>query len=217
MTSSTQDSFVQTATTVAQWLRDPAIGASWAKPSALPGYTVGGLCGHLLVSTKRVLDFLASGVGSRDRLMDTVTYYAMAASFEPGANDSAFHVGLRAAGEADAEFGHESMCDRFDAVAAELGPRLAGTPEGTLVPMLRFDDTVAELDGYLVTRLVELVVHADDIAVSAGIAVPELPAEAYARVSELLVAVAVHRVGAAEVIRGLTRPERARPDALRTI
>jgi Mycothiol maleylpyruvate isomerase N-terminal domain len=217
VTSQIRASFIETAATVANWLRAPEIGASWTNASVLAGYTVGGLCGHLLLSTKRVPDFLAAGLGSRDRLMGTVEYYALAASFEPGTNDSAFNVGLRAAGESDASAGHESMCDRFGAVAADLRAQLPLASADALVPMIRFDDTVAELDGYLVTRLVELIVHADDIAASAGITAPELPADAYARATDLLVGVAVHRVGPAEVIRGLTRPDRAHPDALRTI
>jgi hypothetical protein len=65
------------------------------------------------------------------------------------------------------------------------------------------------LDDFLVTRMVELAVHMDDLAVSVGLSVPELPGAALDPVVELLTGLAVRRHGQAALLRALTRAERA--------
>lgn len=57
-------------------------------------------------------------------------------------------------------------------------------------------------------RMLELVVHADDLAISVGIRTPEFPAEVFAPVRDLLVRLAVRRHGQSAVISALTRRER---------
>lgn len=63
------------------------------------------------------------------------------------------------------------------------------------------------VDDFLLTRVVELVLHADDLAVSAGVSTPELPAAASGATIELLVRVAAWRHGPIAVVRGLARRE----------
>jgi hypothetical protein len=61
----------------------------------------------------------------------------------------------------------------------------------------------------LTTRMMEMVVHGDDLAASLGVETPEFPAEVAERVLGLLSRVAVRRHGQAAVVRALSRPQRA--------
>jgi hypothetical protein len=61
----------------------------------------------------------------------------------------------------------------------------------------------------LMTRTMELVVHADDLAVSVGLPTPEFPAEVTGSVIDLLARLSVRRHGPTAVIRAMTRGERA--------
>ena len=62
---------------------------------------------------------------------------------------------------------------------------------------------------FLVTRLMEIVVHSDDLAASIGVVTPEFPAEVLAPVLDLLTGLAVRRHGSTAVVRTLARPQRA--------
>jgi hypothetical protein len=63
--------------------------------------------------------------------------------------------------------------------------------------------------GYLLTPMLKIVVHADDLAVSLGIPTPHLPDSRFDPVRDLLVRRAVHRHGQSAVISALARRERA--------
>ena len=66
-------------------------------------------------------------------------------------------------------------------------------------------------EDFLVTRLMEIMVHSDDLAASVGLPTPEFPEPVVAAVLGLLSAVAVDRHGQTAVLRALSRPQRA-PD-----
>jgi hypothetical protein len=61
----------------------------------------------------------------------------------------------------------------------------------------------------LLTRLMELAVHSDDLAASVGLPTPELPPSAMEFVLGLLTQLSVRRHGATAVLRTLSRAERA--------
>jgi hypothetical protein len=63
------------------------------------------------------------------------------------------------------------------------------------------------LDDYLATRVVELVVHADDLATSVDVAV-DVPPPALELATDVLVEIARRRRGDLTVLRGLARRER---------
>ena len=64
-------------------------------------------------------------------------------------------------------------------------------------------------DDFLTTRMMELVVHGDDLASSIGLDTPTYPEDAVTAVLGLLSGVAVRRHGATAVVRALSRPQRA--------
>ena len=65
-------------------------------------------------------------------------------------------------------------------------------------------------DDFLLTRLLEIVVHSDDLAVSIDVPAPTFPDEVFTPVLELLTRLAVGRHGQSAVISALTRRERSR-------
>ena len=65
------------------------------------------------------------------------------------------------------------------------------------------------LDHMLMTRIMEIAVHCDDLACSIGRPGVELPDVAADLAAELLVKLAIRRHGQAAVLRGLSRAERA--------
>ena len=65
------------------------------------------------------------------------------------------------------------------------------------------------LDDFLTSRLLELLIHVDDLALSIGVTPPAMPASAIDLVLELLMGLAVQRHGTTAVLRALSRRERA--------
>ena len=66
---------------------------------------------------------------------------------------------------------------------------------------------------FLVTRLMEMLVHSDDLAAGLDVPTPQFPDEAVRLVLGLLTAVAVERHGQTALVRALSRPQRA-PDSV---
>ena len=64
-------------------------------------------------------------------------------------------------------------------------------------------------DDLLTTRMMEIAVHSDDLAASAGVTAPPLPGDVLEPVLALLNRLAVRRHGQSAVITALTRAERA--------
>ena len=111
-----------------------------------------------------------------------------------------------------------------DDEAAEAGPdavlaTAAGHTDGLaeLLTTPRDPDTVfipwqgwaLATDDFLTTRMMEMLVHADDLAASVGVDTPEFPEGAVVPVVGLLAAVAADRHGAPAVVRALSRPQRS--------
>ncbi len=72
------------------------------------------------------------------------------------------------------------------------------------------------LNDFLVTRMMELAVHMDDLAVSVGITTPEIAGAAFEPVLTLLTHLSVRRHGQAALLRALSRVERA-PSAINAL
>jgi hypothetical protein len=64
-------------------------------------------------------------------------------------------------------------------------------------------------DDFLVMRMMEIVVHSDDLASSVEISAPEVPASVLDPVLALLTRLAVRRHGQSAVVAALSRAERA--------
>jgi Mycothiol maleylpyruvate isomerase N-terminal domain len=203
---SVRDAFLTAAESAADLVDHPAVAGGWTKPSALTGFTIGGLAEHLGSQVLFVSQALhrTAPTGAPVSLLghySRVTW--IGADVDADVNAAIRKVGEDAAGE-----GPAALVSRTRAAFTELCDRLPKEPA---------DRTVAPpsggwglwLDDFLVTRMMEIAVHSDDLAVSAGIATPPLPDAVLDPVFALLTALSIRRHGATALLRALTRSERA--------
>jgi uncharacterized protein (TIGR03083 family) len=201
------EAYLSAAATVAGLLRSPALAASWSEPSALAEFRVSGLAGHLARGVFTVEKYLAAPVPSGGPSADAAAYFLAVSA--PGPFDPAAEANrqIRERGELDAGAGPDDLADRYDAGLDRLAAVLPGLGESRPVPMVA--GHVLALGECLLTRLVELLVHADDLAVSIGVPPPEFAAEPADLVVSVLARAARRRHGTAPVLRALARRERA--------
>jgi hypothetical protein len=198
------DSYLATARTAAALLRSPGIAHHWSESSALPEYRISGLAGHLAMAVLWVATSLDADVPDQEPL-DAVQYFHI--RYQPGTPpDDPIQQRIRGLGQQTAGDGPADLIARIDATVTELTTRLPAMPPDRLVVGNR---AVFRLDQWLLTRMVELAVHMDDLAVSIDVVTPELPAEAADLVTTTLARIAVAHYGAVPVLRALSRRERA--------
>jgi hypothetical protein len=111
--------------------------------------------------------------------------------------------------------GPEALAQEWSEATGRLSARLAA--EAPDRRMRVFNNLVIGLDDYLATRLVEICIHTDDLALSLGIAPPALPAAATGVAVATLVELARFRHGDTAVLRALARRERDAAAALRVL
>jgi hypothetical protein len=195
----------------------PALAERFDSPSALDQFGVRGLAGHLLramTSVEMYLDRPAPAGTDGSGPITAAAYYAQLLAGETDI-DSALHRSVRQRGLESAPEKPEDFAPAWSEVTARLLRRLEAEPPDRLVSVLA--DLVLTLDEYLVTRLIELVVHTDDLAVSLGVPPPDLDPAATGLVIGTLVGVARIRHGDVAVVRALARRERDAVRALRVL
>lgn len=201
-----RDNFIGAADVAVALLGDPAVAARWSEPSALAKLSVGGLAAHLARQVTRVLEVLDAPVPAGPPI-PVIDHYRQSAWV--GADvDSQANAGIRDRSEQDAEAGASAVLAGATEALAELRRRLPAEPADRVVgvPWMGWSLT---LDDFLLTRMLEISVHSDDLAVSVGVATPSLPAGVIEPVLDLLCRLAVHRHGVTAVLRALSRAERA--------
>lgn len=188
--------------------------ATWDKPSTLEGYTVGGLAAHACRALLTVDRYLAAPPPPSDAtVVDAAGYLAeVLADHDP--RDSAFHVGVRERATTAAGRGPEAVAADARAALETLRTALPATRGDR--PLEVRDGIATTLEEYLRTRIVELVVHLDDLLASVDAQAPDLPVGAWTVAAEVLAATAVRRVGGPATVRSLARAER-HPAAVRAL
>lgn len=209
---SVRSTFLETGRVAADLLARPEVEAAWDSPSALPEFTVRGLAGHLLRATGSVAAYLDRPEPSGEPV-SAAEYYAQAVD-EPDIT-SEIHRAIRQRGEDEAAGGFASVRDRSYELLETLRARLEAEPPDRKIRA--YKDLVLTIDEYLVTRLIELVVHVDDLSVSVGVEAPPLPPDATKLAIDALVDVARQKHGDLAVLRALTRRERDEAGALRVL
>ena len=200
-------------------VRSPEVAEAWEDDSALEGLTVGGLVAHLLVATERAALVLESDPPAADdvRVVGLREFYGPNRIDDPAQLADGIPAALRQGASSRAEQGPEAVVTEFLELPARLRPLVDAAPDDRLVPVIQVRGGAARLDDYLVTRIIELVVHTDDLACSAGLLVPDVPADVLAIVTDAFVDLAVGRSGARAVVRAFARRERADDDVLRVL
>ncbi|MEV4810775.1 maleylpyruvate isomerase N-terminal domain-containing protein [Micromonospora avicenniae] len=205
--------YLTAARSAVRLLDDPAVAERWERPSALAEFGVAGLAGHLASQVFQVETMLAEQVPPGDPI-ELLDHYARGSWLGASVDDDV-NVGIRRVGESLAQEGPDALVARTTEAVDRLTGALTREPAERVVHLARGPWSLT-LDDFLTTRLMELAVHSDDLAVSVGVATPELPADAIEPVLSLLARLAVRRHGQPAVLRALARAERA-PDRINAI
>jgi hypothetical protein len=208
-----REAFFAAADAARAVLADERVARGWDGPSCLREFSLRGLAGHVVRAVTSVEAYLDRPVPSGEGVVSAAEYYARAVD-EPDIA-SALHVAVRERGEEQAAEGHVRLVAEFDGMLARLRNRLVDQPPDRLMRVFR--DLVIMLDEYLRTRIVELVVHTDDLACSIGDHDAKVPPEPAALAIATLVDVARYRHGDVAVLRALARRERDAVQALRVL
>jgi hypothetical protein len=198
--------FLDAAAVTLALLREPEVAARWDDPSALAEMTVGALAEHLgaqVVSGARgVTDDAWAGRGEPVSLVE---HYRR--SVWVGADlDSEANAGIRRSAASGAAAGPEAVTARVRDALGSVTPWPAPAPTTVSMPHWQWSMT---LEDFLTTRMMEMVVHADDLCAGLDVPTPDFPPTVTGPVYALLVAVAEDQHGQAAVTRALTRRERA--------
>ena len=202
--------YLDAAGSVTALLREPAVGAAWGGASALAEFSVGGLAAHLARQVLLGQALLAPGAASgvpEEPPITLLDHYARVEWLGTGLHDEV-NVRLRQRSEKDAADGPAALAGRTEAAVTALRAALPAEPDGRLV-YLSWGPWWLALDDFLVTRMMEIAVHSDDLAVSVGIAAPPLPPRVLDPVLALLARLAVRRHGQSAVLSAFSRSERA--------
>jgi hypothetical protein len=211
--------FLESAAAARRLLADPAAGRRWDDASVLEQMTIGDLCGHLMRSATNVVRYMSEPQGPDvGPLLDAPGYLLSIdglSSPEGPDLDSELHSDIRHRAAVDAADGSEAVRRRWDEATEELSRRLGEEPATRIVTVL--DGRRMLVDDYLVTRLVEMLVHSDDLAMSLDVPLPDFPPAAWQAVLGCLTEVALRRHGPLAVVRAMTRTERDHARALRVL
>jgi hypothetical protein len=195
--------FLDGARVVVDAISSPAVAAAWTAPSGvLADQTVGGLAGHLARGAVWVVGEYLDQPEPDTAVLDSADEYF--AAFKANASESGDRA-IRDRGAAVAEAGPDVVAAQAAARLATLEVRLPAEPPDRLTVVA--GGATMRLDDYLVTRVVEQVVHLDDLARSVGcdgFATPD------ANVRLALAAgvwTGLRRFGAAPMIRALFRED----------
>ena len=182
------------------------VAARWDEPSALAGMTVGALCAHLVRAAGAVLAYLdRTDPAARPdgELLTPVTYFHAAI-------DSPIHERIKEVSATEATVGPGELAARCAHVAASMRTRLAEEPSDRLVAAL--GGRMLSLDDFCRTRLIEVLLHLDDVAVSVGLPRPDTDRDGPAIVIDILMGITRMLHGDWAVLHALARDERRAVD-----
>jgi len=183
----------------------PGVAAGWGRESALPGMTVGGLVRHLVSQPECAVEFLHAVPPANAETVSLVDYYARV-DWLHAPLDAAENTSIRDGFNELARPGQGASLDILNQARADLPRAIAAAGPTVYVP---WQDCALNLDDFLVCRLLELVVHADDLAASLGCRTPQFEDAVRDPVVALLAVLSVRRRGQDAVVRALARTERA--------
>lgn len=198
--------FLDSARTAAALLTSDDVRVRWDAESSCAGMTVGGLAFHLSGQAGNAVR-LVSAAPSDEPPIAVEEHYRRAAWVHTGLEEDA-NAGIRTSANTEADSGFEEMRAKVAADLDALPAVLAAVSDTdpVLIPWQGWSLTAHD---FLVTRLMEMLVHSDDLAASLDVPTPPFPDEAVRLVLGLLTSVAVERHGQTALVRALSRPQRA--------
>jgi hypothetical protein len=202
------EGFVTSARTAAELVIRPEVRDGWDLESSCAGMTNGGLANHLADQATHTVRLLAAEPSDLTPI-PVVEHYRRAGWVQTGLGDEP-NTSIRDGSNEQALGGFEALAARVAADLEALPDALAAAadrrPDAVLIPWQGWALTTHD---FLVTRLMEIAVHSDDLAAGLGLATPLYPDDVVREVLGLLGTVAVDRHGQTALVRALSRPERA--------
>jgi hypothetical protein len=188
----------------------PEVRDAWGRESACAGMTVGGLAHHLLKQAGNTMTGLhaAPDKAPADAPVITVQEHYARAAWVEAAPDDDVNVSIREGDNEAAGVGPDVVLELGREWAADL-PALLAAPRRPDTIFIPWQGWSLSTEDFLTTRMMEMVVHGDDLAASVGVETPTYPDDVLRPVLGLLTGVAVRRHGQTAVVRGLSRPQRA--------
>ena len=190
---------------VSSLVRRPEVAQAWGQESSCAGMTVGGLTRHLISQPVLVVTLLQTGPGADAEKIGILEHYARAAWVREDL-DGETNQTIRESSDHQASEGVDAAIAVLDDALGQVATALADPAPTTFIP---WQGWALPTDDFLVTRLMEMVVHSDDLAASVDVAAPEFGPDVLDPVLRLLTALSVRRHGQDAVVRTLTRPQRA--------
>jgi hypothetical protein len=200
-----RDVVVHASELVAGLVARPEVSAAWTDESSCAGMSVGGLARHLVSQPVNVVGLLAAEVPEGTEVIDVLEHYARAA-WTREELDGATNQSIAATSDEQAAEGPGAAQALMSGARANLASALTSAPPTVYIP---WQGWALDTDDFLVTRLMEMVVHSDDLAASVAVPVPEFGPGVLDPVLRLLTALSVRRHGQDALVRALTRPQRA--------
>lgn len=205
-----QTRFLSAADSTRPLLDGPALDEQWDRPSALERMTVGELAAHLSRAVTVVSRYLDTDAPPPFR--DAPDYFLAIFPEVDTDLDSKMAAAVRSRATEEAAQGPEAVRAAWDRARDHLEIRLETEEPGRGIAVR---GSSMQIEDYLVTRLVELVVHADDLAASLEVATPRFDPAVTGTVIDCLTRIASRRHSPGAVIRAMSRVERADPAVLR--
>lgn len=204
-------SFVDAARIALDLASSTEVKAGWLEESSCAGMSVGGLAHHLVQQAGNTVRLLEMEPVAEPPI-PLLEHYARAAWVEAGPDDEV-NVTIREGADAAAATGPDDVIAHGTAALERLPDLLRDhhrrIPDQVRIPWQGWSLTTSD---FLLTRAMEIVVHADDLASSVGLETPDFPDDVVTDVLALLSGVAVRRHGQAALVRALSRPQRAPGD-----
>jgi len=208
-----RNGFLSAAALACEMVSSTRVAEAWRLPSALAEFSVGGLAGHTYLAARVLERRLDSAIPENVEVVDALERYQDIRIVDGASLDDEVHRGIRHDGEYVARRGPAAVAEKFHELLDRLRSRLATEQPGRLVPAST-PGTVTLLDDFLGSRTIEMLVHADDLAVSVGLPPLDLPPDAAKMATSTLLELARRRSGDLAVLRALTRRERQGSDIL---
>ena len=181
----------------------------WEAPSACEGFTVGGLAAHLGWQVQGAQRAVAAERPAEGVVATELTEHYGKSAWIGAGPDSAANVAIRDTGEQRAQVGPVEVLRLTREARDYLAAQLTSLDAQEIVAMPWIEGRAMRLGDLLTTRLLELLIHTDDLAVSVGLDTPQATDSGYEAVIGLLARLSVGRHGPIPVLRALSRAERA--------
>jgi hypothetical protein len=206
-----RDALLRAGVALTELVSAPEVAEAWDRESALPGMTVGGVTRHLVSQPETAVEFLRiqpppphAPVVSLAELYERTDWFAAAVDAEE-------NTSIRDDFNAMAAGRQQHSLAILEQALDELPDAIEAAGETTYVP---WQDSSLSTDDFLVVRLMEIVVHADDLAASIGRPTPAFDDDVLHPALALLAMLGARRHGQDAAVRALSREERAaRPAA----